>query len=62
MSNYCVDVTHEKMIDIVKHILDNMVDEPAPSKAEVEEARTWPAKLWQDFNASHDITHSKFRY
>jgi len=39
INDAAIDVTHEKMIDIVKRILDNMADEPAPSRAEVEEAR-----------------------
>lgn len=39
VNDAAIDVTHEKMIDIVKRILDNMADEPAPSRAEVEEAR-----------------------
>ena len=39
VNDAAIDVTHEKMIDIVKRILDNMVDEPAPSRAQVEQAR-----------------------
>src|ERR1700710_1063294 len=39
VNDAAIDVTHEKMIDIVKRILDNMVDEPAPSRAQVEQVR-----------------------
>jgi hypothetical protein len=60
VNDAAIDVTHEKMIDIVKRILDKMVDEPAPSRTEVEEARKrYGERLQYDFLSPEDGTHSR---
>ena len=60
VNDAAIDVTHEKMIDIVKRILDNMADEPAPSRAEVEEARKqYSERLRCDLFSSPEDNNSR---
>ncbi|KAG0699444.1 hypothetical protein DFH29DRAFT_1001955 [Suillus ampliporus] len=54
LDDSAVDVTHEKMIEIIKHMLQHMKDEAPPSPKVIEDAREhYQARLRHDFTSDN---------